>query len=95
MAEEVYDYICSIGEIVDKLSIENIKCFKANEKAIAERKKEHPDVSILAECEFNARKAGEQRVRLKDELNKRIAEAIKRGHINTAPEVRTYDMKGL
>jgi len=33
---------------------------------------------------------GEQRVRLKDEINRRIDEAIRRKGIMTAPEVRTY-----
>jgi hypothetical protein len=88
---EIYDYLCSIGDLIDKLSIENIKCFDANMKAIAERKKDKPSAALLAKCEGQARTAGEQRVRLKDEINHRLAEALERGRIQCAPEARTYD----
>jgi len=91
MADKVYDFICSIGELIDKLSIENIKCYDANAKAIAERKKENPDAGVIADCEFRARKSGEQRVRLRDEINKRLSEAIKRGGFEYVPDVRTYE----
>jgi len=91
MTDTVYDFICSIGELIDKLSIENIKCYDANAKAIRERKKDRPDASVIADCEFKARKSGEQRVRLRDEINKRLSEAIKRGGFDCSPEVRTYE----
>jgi len=90
-SNDVYDFICSIGELIDKLSIENIKCYDANAKSMEERTKEHPDVARIAECEGKARKAGEQRVRLRDEINRRIDEAIKRGGFGCAPDVRTYE----
>lgn len=90
MADEVYDYICSIGELIDKLSIENIKCYDVNRKVLEERAKSNPSSKKIAEWEFNARKAGELRVKLKVEINKRIAEALIRGNINFAPEARTY-----
>lgn len=95
MTEPAYDMICSIAELIDKLSIENIKCYDANTRAIAERRKTHPSAEIIADCEFRARKAGEQRVRLRDEINRRLAEALQRGKIGCAPEVRTYDMEDL
>lgn len=91
---EVYDAICSIGELIDKLSIENIKCYDANTKAIAERKKENPDPQTIADCEWQARTCGEQRVKLRDEINRRLAEALERGSISTATEARTYDLRG-
>jgi len=91
MTEDVYDYICSIGELVDKLSIENIKCYHANHAVLGEREKGRPDVERIAALEAVARKSGEQRVRLKDEINRRIAEAVSRGKINVAGEARTYD----
>lgn len=93
MVDEVYDYICSIGELIDKLAIENIKCYDTNMKILEERLKKSPNHRKISELEFKARKAGEQRVRLKDEINRRLAEAVKRGHIGTAPEVRTYDLE--
>lgn len=94
MAEPVYDFLCSIGELIDKLSICNIVCYDANNKAIAERKKEHPSAQAIADCEWQARRSGEQRVKLRDELNRRLAEAIQRGGFQTAPEARTYDLRG-
>ncbi len=90
MTEPVYDFICSIGEIIDKLSIENIKCYDANKKILAERGKNAPDHRKISEWEFNARKAGEFRVKLKGEINKRLAEAFARGGINAPIEARTY-----
>jgi len=90
MVEPVYDFICSIGELIDKLSIENIKCYDANTRAIAERKKTDPSATVIADCEGQARSSGEQRVRLKNEINRRLAEAIERGKIRHAAETRTY-----
>jgi len=90
MAEPVYDFICSIGELIDKLSIENIKCYDVNRKILEERAKQHPCHRSIAEWEFNARKAGELRVKLKNEINKRLAEALSRGEINYPHEARTY-----
>jgi hypothetical protein len=91
MTEEVYDFICSIGELIDKLSIENIKCYDGNNKILDERLQENPDFRKISELEFKVRKAGEQRVRLKNEINKRIQEALVRGYIQISPETRTYD----
>lgn len=90
-----YDTICSIGELIDKLTIENIKCNHANEAILVERRKEKPNPQAIADNEFKARKSGEQRVRLKDEINRRVDEAIRRGGIQVAPEVRTYDLEGI
>lgn len=90
MADDVYDFICSIGELIDKLSIENIKCYDANRKILEERGKAEPDHRKISEWEFNARKAGELRVKLKNEINKRLSEAFARGEINYPIEARTY-----
>jgi hypothetical protein len=87
-----YDFICSIGELIDKLSIQNIICYDANNKIIAERKKENSDHIYISSLEFKARTSGEQRVRLKDEINRRIAEAINRGTIGCSKDMRTYDL---
>ena len=92
MADPVYDLICSIGELIDKLSIENIKCYDANRKAIEERQKHVPSSVVIANCEWQARRSGEQRVKLRDEINRRLAEALKRGEIQTATEARTYGL---
>jgi hypothetical protein len=89
---EVYDYLCSIGELIDRLSIENLKCAHANHEILSERRKSDPDHARISELEFKARKAGEQRVRLRDEINQRLAEAIERGRIGHAPDVRTYEL---
>jgi hypothetical protein len=88
------DYLLSIGDLVDKLSIENIKCYHSNHYILEERKKTDPSAEVIASLEFNARKAGEQRCRLKHEINVRIKEAIERGTIDCDPEVRTYDLRG-
>ena len=90
MTDKQYDLICSIGELIDKLSIENIKCYDVNGKILEERSKENPDHRKISEWEFNARKAGELRVALRNEINKRLAEALERGSINYAPDARTY-----
>lgn len=91
---EVYDYLCSIGELIDKLSIENIKCYHANESILAERRKPEPSGQRISDLEFKARKAGEQRVRLRDEINRRLLDAIKRGSIGLSHDVRTYELPG-
>jgi len=93
MIRESYDFICSIGELIDKLSIENIKCHYANMTILNERAKAQPDDHLISQMEFKARTAGEQRVRLKDEINRRLAEVIERGKLGCAPEARTYEVK--
>ena len=92
MAGNIYDYLCSFGELIDKLSIENIKCYDVNMKVLQERKRKEPNHGRISALEYKARTAGEQRVRLRDEINRRLAEAIQRGGINTAPDVRTYEV---
>ncbi|KKN02480.1 hypothetical protein LCGC14_1117240 [marine sediment metagenome] len=91
----VYDILCSIGELIDKLSIENIKCYDANQKVIAERKQLSPRAESIASWEWQARRSGEQRVALRDEINRRINEAIKRGSITVSKEARTYDLEEI
>lgn len=90
-----YDVICSIGEIIDKLSIENIKCYDANQKILAERKKPNPKAQAIADWEWQARSSGERRVKLRDEINRRINEAIQRKGIQVSNEARTYDLRGV
>lgn len=90
MIRDTYDLVCSIGELIDKLSIENIKCYDANTRILAERNKPGIDYRRISDLEFNARKAGEQRVRLRDEINKRLAEVLERGEVQAKPEIRTY-----
>jgi hypothetical protein len=92
---EVYDLICSLGELIDKLSIENIKCYDANQRVLEERRLKTPDASKIADWEWQARRAGEQRVKLRDEINQRLAEAIGRGGIRAAPEARTYRLEDV
>ena len=92
---EAYDFICSIGELIDKLSIENIKCYDANQKILAERKTPLVSPEKIADWEWQARSSGEIRVKLRDEINRRLAEAISRGNISTRQETRTYDLGGV
>lgn len=90
MTDPVYDHLCSIGELIDKLSIENIKCYDANAKILREREAKEPDHALISILEAAARASGEQRVRLRDEINHRIDEAVRRGSIGVRSEVRTY-----
>ncbi len=94
MTTENYDLLCSIGELIDKLTIENIKCYDANQKILAERKRPSPCVQSIADWEWQARRSGEQRVMLRDEINRRVNEAIQRGGFKTSNEARTYDLRG-
>lgn len=95
MADPVYDLLCSLGELIDKLSIENIKCYDANQKILAERKEAAPSAQRIADWEWQARRAGEQRVKLRDEINRRLNEAIRRGGVTASGEARTYDLRGV
>ena len=95
MTEVVYDTLCSIGELVDKLCVELIKCANANHAILQERRRDHPDPQFIADQEWIARTAGEQRVALKNEINRRIDEAIRRGGMTVRPEARTYNLRGI
>jgi hypothetical protein len=87
---EVYDHLLSIGALVDMLSIENIKCYDANNKLYVEQLKDDPDLALISKLEQTERAAGEQRCRLKAELTARIDEAIRRGGVAVSVEARTY-----
>jgi len=89
------DAICSIGEMIDKLSIENIKCYDANQKILAERKRKKPSSKKIAHWEWQARTAGELRVKLRVEINRRLNKAIQDGGFAIAEEARTYDLGGV
>ena len=91
--DATYDFICSVGELIDKLSIENIKCYHANKMVLVERAKENPSAQTISDLEWKARTSGEQRVRLRDAINRRLAEALARGSIGCAREARTYELK--
>lgn len=94
MTSDVYDYICSIGELIDKLSIQNIICYDSNMKILEERGKPSPSAARISDLEFKARKAGEQRVRLRNEFDRRLAEALTRGKIHVTTDARTYELPG-
>lgn len=77
----------SIADLIDRLSIENIKCYDANRGIITERRGENR-AQVIADLEFKARSSGEMRVKLKGEINILLdPEAMVEG--------RTYDLKGL
>lgn len=78
-----HSVMASVADLVDRLSIENIKCYHANENILVERRKESPDPQVIANLEFKARSAGEMRVALKGEINQRLDPSAK-------VETRTY-----
>lgn len=94
-APEQYDILCSIGDLIDLLCVALIKCSYANHAILDERRKPTPDAKVIANMEWVARTAGEKRVKLRDELNRRLDEAIRRGGIQTAADARTYDLRGM
>lgn len=79
--------MASVADLIDRLSIENIKCYHANESILAERRKSTPNATVIDALEFKARKAGEMRVALKGEINECLDSAA-------MVEVRTYDLTG-
>jgi hypothetical protein len=86
------DILLSIGDLVDRLSIENIKCYDANTRILEERAKAHPNAERISALEWKARSSGEIRVRLRYEINLRLKDALERGTIDVQKEVRTYDL---
>lgn len=91
MGQGVDNQICPIGELIDKLSIENIKCHFFNHKIKEEQAKPRPDNDKIAALLANSQEAGEQRVRLRDAINKAIAGAVAKGHLEYVSSVaRTY-----
>ncbi len=47
----------------------NLKCYHANMSIIAERKKSHPETTLISEMELRARVVGERRVHAKAAIN--------------------------
>lgn len=84
--------ICSIGELVDKLCIENIKCHFCNHAIQDEQAKPDQDDKRIATLLLASQQANEKRVRLCDAINRQLAKAIKKGEMNYMPTVRTYGL---
>jgi hypothetical protein len=95
MVPVAYDTICPIGELIDQLIVTHIKISAFHANIVAERHKENPSAAVIVENEGKCRHAGEKRVVLREEINRRINEAIQRGGIQVAADVRTFDMKGI
>jgi len=91
---EQYDVLCSIGDLIDRLTIENIKCSRMNHEMIELHKaREGAPHSVDAEIAKLQRAvvlANEKRVACREEINRRLDEAIRRGGIQVTPEQRTY-----
>jgi len=86
------DLTSSIGELIDKLSVENIKIYHARERILLERRSGTPDAKRIMDWEWAVSSGGERRVLLRDEINRRLDEAIRRGGFATSREVRTYEL---
>ena len=84
------DFLCSIGELIDKLIGEDIKCYHFNNLVDIGIAKAEQDVEQLTEWEEQTRRANEQRSRLRDAINERIAKAVSTGKMDCAKTVRTY-----
>lgn len=84
--------ICSVGELIDRLCVENIKCHYFNHAILAEQTKAEPDHKKISELLSACQQANELRVRLRDAINKQLAEAIKSGDMDYVPTARTYDL---
>jgi len=91
MTEKEYDVIAPIGELIDKLCGEMIKCYDLHRKINDERAKDDPNHTKISNWEFGTRLSGEKRVALNDAINSRLNEAIQRGGIKVVKNVRTFD----
>jgi hypothetical protein len=92
---ECYDILCSIGDLIDQLVVTHIKISAFHATIVAERHKPSPSPEVILEAEAKCRRAGEKRVLLRDAINHRIDEAIRRGGICVTDDARTFDMKGI
>jgi len=86
------ELICSIGELIDKLCIENIKCHYFNHAIQDEQTKPDPDHQRISSLLLASQQANELRVRLRDAINRRLAEAIKSGDMDYVLTARTYGL---
>lgn len=91
----VEDFVCPIGELIDKLIVELLKAERANHAILDERRKKNPDTAKIAGLEFMTRCCSEQRVRLRSAINRRLSEAITTGQMDYAPEMRDFNLGGI
>lgn len=95
MSQTGFDAVITPADLIDRLCVELIKCSQAQHAIIAERKKANPDPTVIAQQELITRVAGERRVAIKDEYNRRLNEAIQAGGFTVLQDVRTYDLNGV
>jgi len=72
-----------MGELIDELSIANIKMHYWNHQKIEERKKPNPDLKLIDEIDRQIMATNERRAKLKNALNMRFGDIT---------EERTYKL---
>ena len=95
MSEKGFDPVIRASDFLRNIAGEMIKCALAHRSIIEERKKQRPDEKVIADLELITRVAGEQAVRLQNEFDKRLNEAIRQGGFEVAPQARTFNLKGI
>lgn len=80
----------SIGELVDRLVVESIKCHHFNHEILKEQAKPEPDDGRIARLLSGSQAANEQRVKMRDAVDRELARAIKSGEVGGGKTARTY-----
>lgn len=81
----------SIGFLIDRLIIANIKISRWNHEKLEERKKGNPDLEKLDELQKKVDYTNEERVALKNAIDRKLKYIIETGKYDYQEEKRTYE----
>lgn len=81
----------SIGFLIDRLVIANIKIARWNHEKLEERKREKPDLKKLDELQRKVDYTNEERVALKNAIDLKLKHIIETGKYDYQEEKRTYE----
>ena len=83
--------VTSMGELIDRLIVEDHKLGHFERAKAAEQKKENPDANLIVRWDKASRTANEKRSIIKGAIDKMFAKAIKEGKYSPIEEMRTFD----
>lgn len=85
--------LITISELIDRLSIVNIKLYHLLDKTAeldTKQDKSKEDIALIVKLSGDNTRLARQRSQLKSAIDKKINEAISRGSTDVLDEIKTY-----
>lgn len=82
--------VFSVGELIERLIIEVVKVSVLENRKAEEQKQNKPNSELITKWDKASRSANEMKVKIKNELDKKLKEIIEEGKYNFTEIGRTF-----